>query len=94
MGVLVLVTGLHADRYHNLMHMVWGALALAASFLTARAAKLFCIGSGLFYLTLAIPGLTIGNSAMGGAWQAGPMMLHTEITCFTWCRGPSSWDSG
>jgi len=77
MGVLVIVTGLHADRYHNLMHMLWGALALAASFLTVRAAKLFCIGSGLFYMTLAVLGLTIGNSTMAGAWQAGPMLLHT-----------------
>jgi hypothetical protein len=77
MGVVVLASGLHADRYHNLMHMVWGAMALGASFLAARAARLFCIGSGLFYLTLAILGLTIGDSAMGRAWQAGPMLLHT-----------------
>jgi len=77
MGVVVIVSGLHADRYHNLMHMVWGALALGASFLSPRVAKLFCIGSGLFYLTLALLGLTIGDSAMGRAWQAGPMLLHT-----------------
>ena len=77
MGVVVIVSGLHADRYHNLMHMIWGALALGASFLAVRAAKLFCIGSGIFYLTLAVLGLTIGDSAMGRAWQAGPMLLHT-----------------
>jgi len=77
MGVVVMVSGLHTDRYHNLMHMIWGALALGASFLTARTAKLFCIGSGLFYLTLAVLGLTMGDSAMGRAWQAGPMLLHT-----------------
>lgn len=77
MGVVVIVTGLHADRYHNLMHMMWGALAIGASFLTLRVAKLFCIGSGLFYLTLAVLGMTLGDSAMGRAWQAGPMLLHT-----------------
>lgn len=77
MGVVVIASGLHSDRYHNLMHMVWGALALGASFLSVRAAKLFCIGSGLFYLTLAILGLTLGDSDMGRAWQAGPMLLHT-----------------
>jgi hypothetical protein len=77
MGVVVIVSGLHADRYHNLMHITWGALALGASFLAGRAAKLFCIGSGIFYLTLAVVGLTIGDSAMGRAWQAGPMLLHT-----------------
>lgn len=77
MGVVVIVSGLHADRYHNLMHMIWGGLALGASFLAVRIAKLFCIGSGLFYLTLAVLGLTMGDSAMGRAWQAGPMLLHT-----------------
>lgn len=77
MSVVVFVTGLHADRYHNLMHMAWGALALGVSFLAKRVTKLFLMGSGLFYLTLAILGLTIGDPAMGRAWQAGPMLLHT-----------------
>lgn len=77
MGVLVIVSGLHADRYHNLMHIAWGALAFGASFLAVRVTKLFFIGSGFFYLILAILGWTIGNSAMGRAWQAGPMVLHT-----------------
>ena len=77
MGVLVIATGLHADRYHNLMHLMWGALAVGVSFLSGRAARLFCIGSGLFYLTLAILGLTMGDPAMARAWQAGPMLLHT-----------------
>lgn len=77
MGAVVLISGLHSDRYHNLMHMIWGALALGAGFLSVRVAKLFCVGSGLFYLALAVLGLTLGNSAMGRAWQAGPMLLHT-----------------
>lgn len=77
MGAVVLISGLHSDRYHNLMHMIWGALALGASFLSVRVAKLFCVGSGLFYLALAVLGLTLGDSAMGRAWQAGPMLLHT-----------------
>jgi hypothetical protein len=77
MGVVVIASGLHADRYHNLMHMIWGALALGASFLAGREARLFCIGSGIFYLTLAVLGLTVGDSAMERAWQAGPMLLHT-----------------
>ena len=77
MGGLVLATRLHADHYHNLMHMVWGALAIGASFLTAKAAKFYCLGSGLFYMTLAVLGLAIGDSASGRAWQAGPMLLHT-----------------
>lgn len=77
MGVVVIASGLHSDRYHNLMHIIWGAIALGASYLSARAAKLFCVGSGLFYVTLAVLGLTLGDAAMGRAWQAGPMLLHT-----------------
>ena len=77
MGALVLVSRMQADRYHNLMHMAWGALAIGASFLTAKAARFFCIGSGLFYVTLAILGLTVGDPALARAWQAGPMLLHT-----------------
>jgi hypothetical protein len=77
MGVMVIVTRMHADYYHNLMHLTWGALAIGASFMKVRVTKLFCIASGLFYLSLAILGLTIGNIAMDRAWQAGPMLLHT-----------------
>lgn len=77
MGAVVILTRLHADPYHNLMHMIWGALALGASLMSVRAAKLFCAGSGIFYLTLAVLGLTVGDPAVGRAWQAGPMLLHT-----------------
>ncbi|UWZ83630.1 DUF4383 domain-containing protein [Occallatibacter riparius] len=77
MGVVVVASRLHSDRYHNMMHMVWGALAVGASFLSLKAAKLYCIGSGFFYLTLAVLGLSLGDSAAGKAWQAGPMLLHT-----------------
>jgi hypothetical protein len=65
------------DKYHNLMHLAWGALAFGFSFLGATAAKRFCIASGAFYLTLATLGLTIGSPAMNRAWYFGPMLLHT-----------------
>jgi hypothetical protein len=77
MGVLVMVGGAHVDKYHNLMHLAWGALAVGASFLGATVAKRFCIASGAFYLTLAALGLTIGSPAMNRAWYFGPMLLHT-----------------
>ena len=77
MGVLAIVAGTHVDKYHNLMHLVWGALAFGFSFLGATAAKRFCIASGAFYLTLATLGLTLGNGAMSKAWSFGPMLLHT-----------------
>jgi hypothetical protein len=77
MGVLAIVAGTHVDKYHNLMHLLWGALAFGFSFLGATAAKRFCIASGAFYLTLATLGLTLGNAAMSKAWSFGPMLLHT-----------------
>jgi hypothetical protein len=77
MGAMVIVGGAHVDKYHNLMHLTWGALALGASFLGATVAKRFCIGSGVFYLALAILGLLIGNPSMNRAWHFGPMLLHT-----------------
>ena len=77
MGILVIVGGVHADKYHNLMHLIWGTLALGASFLGLTIAKRFCIGSGVFYVALAILGLLLGNPSMNGAWDLGPMLLHT-----------------
>ncbi len=77
LGILVAVGGLPVDKYHNLMTLLWGGLALGVSFLGATAAKRFCIASGAFYLTLAVLGLIIGNPAMSGAWHLGPMLLHT-----------------
>ena len=76
MGVLVAVGGF-GDKYHNLMHLVWGALALGVGFLGTTVARRFCIASGAFYLTLSALGLTIGNPAMNRAWYFGPMLLHT-----------------
>jgi Domain of unknown function (DUF4383) len=77
MGVLAIVAGTHVDKYHNLMHLLWGVLAFAFSFLGLTAAKRFCIVSGTFYLTLATLGLIIGNPALNRAWYFGPMLLHT-----------------
>jgi len=77
MGILVIVGGVHADKYHNLMHLTWGALALGVSFAGATIAKRFCIVSGVFYLALAILGMLLGNSSMNKAWYFGPMLLHT-----------------
>jgi heme/copper-type cytochrome/quinol oxidase subunit 3 len=59
------------------MHLTWGALALAASLMGSTVAKRFCIGSGVFYLTLASLGMVLGNSLMNRAWYLGPMLLHT-----------------
>lgn len=76
MGLLIIIGGVHVDRYHNLMHLLWGVLALGASFLGTTIAKRFCIASGVFYLGLAIIGFLAGNPAMNRAWHFGPMLLH------------------
>lgn len=77
MGVLAIVAGTRVDKYHNLMHLLWGVLAFGCSFLSEAAAKRFCIASGAFYLTVAALGLSIGNPALNHAWHFGPMLLHT-----------------
>lgn len=76
MGVLAIVAGTHVDKYHNLMHLVWGVPAFGFSFLGAAAAKRFCIASGAFYVTLATLGMVLGNPALNRAWYFGPMLLH------------------
>lgn len=77
MGALAIIAGTHINKYHNLMHLIWGALALAVSFMGSKVAERFCIGSGVFYLSLAILGLLLGNPSMNRAWSIGPMMLNT-----------------
>ena len=78
MGIVAIVTGTRLDdKYHSLMQLTWGALALAVSFMGSKVAGRFCIGSGIFYLALAILGLLIGNPSMNRAWFIGPMLLHT-----------------
>lgn len=77
MGILAITTGTHIDKYHNLMQLSWGVLALTASFIGSRVTGRFCIASGIFYLALAILGLLIGNPSMNRAWSIGPMLLHT-----------------
>jgi hypothetical protein len=77
MGILAIISGTRIEKYHNLLQLIWGALALGASFMGSKVAGRFCIGSGVFYLTLAILGLLIGNPSMNRAWFIGPMLLHT-----------------
>lgn len=75
------------------MHLVW-ALALGVSFLAVRVAKFFCIGSGILYLTLAVLGLTFGDSAMGKRGKLDRCYCTQETTFFIWYWDQSSWASG
>jgi Domain of unknown function (DUF4383) len=77
MGVLAIVSGTRIEKYHNLMQLIWGLLALAASFMGSKLAERFCVGSGVFYLALAVLGLLLGDPSTNRAWSIGPMPLHT-----------------
>lgn len=77
MAVLAIVSGTQMNKYHNLMLLIWGAMAIIASFMGAKIARRFCVGSGIFYLALAVLGLLLGNPSMNRAWSVGPMLLHT-----------------
>ena len=81
MSALVLAGGL-GNRYHNLMHLVWGAMAFGVSFLGVTASKRYCIGTGVFYLTLAMLGLVLGDPAAGRLWNFGPIPLRTGDDIF------------
>lgn len=76
MGVLVIIGGAHVDKYHNLMHLVWGALAIGISFFGTATSKRFCLASGAFYLSLAVLGFLLGNPTSSWAWHLGPMLLN------------------
>jgi hypothetical protein len=94
MGFLAIVAHTRVDKYHNLMHLLWGALAFAFSFMGETAAKRFAIASGAFYLSLATLGLTIGNPVLNRAWDFGPWCCTPATISFTWCWARSSlrWD--
>ena len=65
------------DLYHNLMHLVWGALAIGASFLGTTVAKRFCIGSGVFYMALASFGLArLGKRALPSVAPRKQALTH------------------
>lgn len=81
-GTMMIIGGGHVNQYHNLMHLTWGVLALAISFLGAIAVRRYLITSGAFFLTLAILGLSLGNPAADHAWRFGPMLLHSADHVF------------
>jgi hypothetical protein len=89
LGALFLLVGVGmmfapgVDKYHNAMHMVWGACALALSL--ARSPDLtrrYCVLSGIFYLALGVIGEVAGTPSTGGAFSIGPMVLRTPDHVF------------
>jgi hypothetical protein len=78
-GLLIIVRGAPVDRYHNLLHLVWGAMALLIGFgAPAVTAKWFVTGSGAAYLILGLCGMLLGNPMMNLEWHIGQMHLHGD----------------
>ena len=70
-GILGFVPGITKDEMflgffmvntpHNLLHIISGIIFLIASWLGARAARLWFLIFGLFYMALAVIGFKVGN---------------------------------
>ncbi len=75
-GLVGLVVGEDADRYHNLLHFATGLIALYfGSAASLSGAKSFCLAFGVAYLAFGILGIAMGNAAMGRMWDLGLMSV-------------------
>lgn len=75
-GVAGLVLGDDADRYHNLLHLVSGLIALYFGFAASLSgARRFCLAFGAAYLAFGILGFAMGNPSMGRMWDLGLMSV-------------------
>jgi hypothetical protein len=69
--------GAHLDKYHNLVHIVSGIIALYFGFAgSLSGAKGFCLVFGIVYLALGILGFALG-ALPDRMWTVGPLMLGT-----------------
>ena len=79
MGLVLLLRGAPVDRYQNLIHLLWGALALWIGFANAGvSARIFSRASGAFFLALGVAGFLLGDPMAKEAWRLGPMLAHTS----------------
>jgi hypothetical protein len=80
-GVVGMVIGEHAHRYHALVHLATGLIALYFGFAgSLSSGRRVCLALGVFYLlALGILGLVsslTGNPAMSHMWNPGPLDLE------------------
>ena len=69
--------GAHLDKYHNLVHIVSGIIALYFGFAgSLSAAKGFCLLFGVVYLALGVLGWFVGAGA-DHLLKVGPLHLAT-----------------
>ena len=67
--------GAHLDKYHNLVHIVSGIIALYLGFAgSLSAAKTFCLLFGVVYLALGFLGWFLGTG-LEHMWVVGPLHL-------------------
>lgn len=77
-GLSVAVFGGQVDKYHNLLHLVTGVIALGFGFgRSLSGAKGFCLGFGVFYLVLGLLGMVLGDPTTNRLWHVGPLRLAT-----------------
>jgi hypothetical protein len=79
-GIVGLVIGEDAHRYHALVHLATGLIAVYFGFAgSLSSARGVCLALGVFYLLgLGILGLVsslTGNPAMSHMWNPGPLDL-------------------
>jgi hypothetical protein len=75
-GVAGLVVGEDADRYHNLLHLLTGLLALSVGFAASPSgARRFCLAVGTAYLAFGAIGIVLGSAAMDRELDIGLMRV-------------------
>ena len=82
-GTVVLILGANVDKYHFGLHVIHGLIAIGFGFFASmNQAKVFCVISGILYLTIALPGFFVGDPAMHREWHIGPMHLNVADHIF------------
>lgn len=68
--------GAHLDKYHNLVHIVSGIIALYFGFAGSMSgSKAFCLLFGLVYLALGVLGWLVLGTGADHMWIVGPLHL-------------------
>ena len=91
-GLIGLVTGEDAHRYHALVHFATGLVALYFGFAGSRSgAKQASFVLGVFYLLglgiLGLVSLGLENPIMNRLWNPGPLDIALRASCLPQCDG-------
>jgi hypothetical protein len=80
-GIVALILGDEANRYHHLLHLGTGLVALYVGFgRPPGTARMFCRIFGVAYLVLGVLGLLLGHIEVGPLHLAfGDHMFHVVL---------------